>query len=198
MHQSLSEQPQAVRPGQRLPAPAPTSPERGRGCRVIWELSNRADPRAREIADRHYNRQKPGTPQFVPPGRCLVLYAETDAGKALWVTSWPYAQYVRHAWAGAWMCSAFRNESNILASELIREAVAATRAHFGDPPPQGMVTFIDRRKVRPTMVHGTKTWGRTYELAGFHPVGETKGGLLALQLLPEDMPAPQKAKGVPE
>ena len=38
-----------------------------------WRLSHRADPEARVLADRHYNRQKPGTPQFVPPGRCLVL-----------------------------------------------------------------------------------------------------------------------------
>ena len=33
-----------------------------------WSVSHRADPAALRIADRHYNRQKPGTPQFVPPG----------------------------------------------------------------------------------------------------------------------------------
>ena len=58
---------------------------------MIWRLSHRADPYARNIADRHYNRQKIGTPQFVPPGRCLVLVAETSTGRALWVTSWPFA-----------------------------------------------------------------------------------------------------------
>lgn len=68
---------------------------------MIWETSWKADPRAREVADRHYNRQKPGTPQFVPPGRALVLYAETETGRAFWITSYPYAQYVRHAWAVA-------------------------------------------------------------------------------------------------
>ncbi len=155
---------------------------------MIWELSNRADPKARELADRHYNRQKPGTPQFVPPGRCLVLYAKTESGRAFWVTSWPFAQYVRHAWAGAWVCSAFRNERAGIASEMICEAVALTRAYFGDPPPNGMITFIDQRKVRPTITHGRETWGRTYELAGFRPVGTTKSGLLAYQLLPQDMP----------
>lgn len=160
---------------------------------MIWMKSNRADPRARAVADRHYNRQKPGSPQFVPPGRCLVLYAENNAGRALWVTSWPYAQYVKHQWAGAWMCSAFRNEGAGIASELIREAVAATRAFYGDPPGLGMVTFIDRKKVRPVMVHGAPTWGRTYELAGFQYAGETKGGLMAMQLLPQDMPAPEEA-----
>ena len=97
---------------------------------MIWELSNRADPRAREIADRHYNRQKPGTPQFVPPGRCCVLFAENENGKAFWVTSFPFSQYVRHQWAGAWVCSAFRNENAGIASEMIRDAVAATRAFF--------------------------------------------------------------------
>lgn len=43
---------------------------------TLWRLSYRADPITRAIADRHYNRQKPGTAQFVPPGRCLVLEAD--------------------------------------------------------------------------------------------------------------------------
>src|SRR5205809_7136439 len=109
-----------------------------------WELSHRGDPAALKIADRHYNRQRPGTPQFVQPGRCVVL----TAPKAVWVSSWPYAQYVRHAWAGAWMCSVFRNEGTALSSELITEAVAATRAIWGEPPSLGFVTFVDRAKVR--------------------------------------------------
>ena len=54
--------------------------------------------------------------------------------------------------------------------------------------------FGDRRKVRPTMVHGARTWGYTYKLAGFREVGETKGGLLTLQLLPADMPPPCAAR----
>lgn len=162
---------------------------------MLWQISNRADPRARELADRHYSRQKPGTPQFVPPGRCLVLYAETSTGKAFWVTSWPFAQYVRHAWPGAWVCSAFRNEGAGTASELIRQAVAATRACFGQAPALGMITFIDRKKVRPTMIRGERTWGYTYRLAGFREVGETKAGLLVYQLQPKDIPPPQEARG---
>ena len=163
---------------------------------MIWQKSNRADPKAREIADRHYNRQKPGTPQFVPPGRCCVFYAETDTGKAVWVTSYPFKEYVKHQWAGAWVCSAFRNERAGKASEMIIQAVAATRAYFGEPPELGMITFIDSKKVKPTIVHGKPTWGRTYELAGFKFVGKTKGGLLAFQLLPEDMPPPERAKEI--
>ncbi len=162
---------------------------------MLWKSSDRFDPKARELADSHYNRQKIGTPQFVPPGRCLVLYTETATGKAFWVTSWPFAEYVKHAWAGAWVCSAFRNEGAGKASDLIRDAVAATREFFGDPPPLGMITFVDRAKVKPTKVHGADVWGWTYRQAGFVEAGETKGGLLALQLLPDAMPAPELAIG---
>lgn len=147
-----------------------------------WYSSHRADKRALPIADRHYNRQKIGSPQFVPPGRCLVLLT-TDAD-ALWVTSWPFAEFVRHAWAGAWVCSCFRNESHILSSLLITQAVQATRWKFGEPPELGMVTFVD-----PTKVRRKRDFGRCYRKAGFIECGTTKGGLVALQLLPVDMPA---------
>ena len=152
-----------------------------------WCLSNRADPAARELADRHYNRQKIGSPQFVPPGRCLVLLSE--CAKAFWVTSWPFAEYVKHDWAGAWMCSAFRSEDAGASVELIRHAIAATRAHFGEPPDLGMVTFIDSRKVEPIMQRGVPSFGWVWIKAGFHYVGRTKAGLLAYQMLPKDMPS---------
>ena len=146
-----------------------------------WHESWRADPDARALADRHYNRQKIGAPQFVPPGRCVVLV--TEIADAFWVTSWPFAEYVQHAWAGAWMCSAFRNESAHLSSELITEAVAATRHVWPDVPPLGMVTFVDASKVR-----RKRDPGRCYVRAGFVQVGETQKGLLAFQLLPAAMP----------
>jgi hypothetical protein len=145
--------------------------------------SHRADPTVVPLADRHYNRQKIGSPQFAPPGRCLVL--KTLAVDAFWITSWPYAQFVRHAWGGAWVCSAFRNEGTVLSSELIREAVACTRGEYGDPPELGMITFVDAKKTKPKQDPGF-----CYLRAGFKNVGFTKGGLVALQQLPRDMPAP--------
>lgn len=148
-----------------------------------WQRSHRADPRAVALADRHYNRQKVGSPQFVPPGRCLVL--ATPEYDALWVTSWPFAEYTRHAWAGAWVCSLFRNESAHLSSDLIREAVAVTRGVWPEVPTLGMVTFVDPRKTR-----RKRDPGRCYRRAGWRVCGETKGGLVALQLRPEEMPEP--------
>lgn len=147
-----------------------------------WRLSHRADPAAVAIADRHYNRQKPGTPQFVPPGRCLVLLI---LGAAVWVTSWPFAEYVKHAWPGAWVNSCFRRESGPLASDLIREAVAVTQHQWGSAPDLGIVSFVDAGKVR-----HKRDPGRCYVRAGFRHVGATKGGLLAFQVLPDEMPEP--------
>lgn len=148
---------------------------------MLWHRSHRADAEVVPLADRHYNRQKIGSPQFAPPGRCLVL--KTQPLDAFWITSWPFAEYVKHAWAGAWVCSAFRNEGPTKSSELIRQAVAATRAHWPDVPELGMITFVDTRKVR-----RKRDFGRCYLRAGFKHVGFTKGGLMAFQLLPSEMP----------
>lgn len=148
-----------------------------------WRESWRGDPAGAAIADRHYNRQKIGAAQFVPPGRCLVLRAGTTA---LWVTSWPFAEYVQHAWAGAWVNSMFRNEGEHLSSNLIRAAVAHTRAHWPDVPDIGMVSFVDADKVR-----HKRDPGRCYVKAGFRLRGATKGGLLAFQMFPWEMPQPE-------
>jgi len=107
----------------------------------------------------------------------------TPDADALWVSSWPFAEYVKHDWAGAWICSCFRNESNILSSDLITEAVAATKWFWGEPPELGMVTFINTDKVRKK-----RDWGRCYLKAGWEKCGRTKGGLIALQILPDQMP----------
>jgi hypothetical protein len=157
-----------------------------------WRLSHRFDPSALGLADRHYNRRKVGSPQFVPPGRCLVLL--TEGTDALWVTSWPFAEYVRHTWPGAWVCSCFRNEApdRYLSSDLIREAVSVTRWRFGDPPavPWPFVTFVDRDKTR-----RKRDPGRCYRRAGWQAIGETKGGLVALGLASEDVGDPIEPMG---
>ena len=162
---------------------------------MIWRPSHRADPDVVPIADRHYNRQKIGSPQFVPPGRCIVLKAGTRmqlreryTGGAFWITSWPFAEYVKHEWGGAWICSAFRNEGAGLSSKLIREAVAITRGIW-EPPSAGIVTFINEVKtVRGRSANSAP--GKCFLDAGFDGVGETKGGLIALQMFPQDMPEP--------
>jgi hypothetical protein len=70
---------------------------------------------------------------------------------------------------------------------MIREAVAATRWYgenvWNVPEPElGMITFVNTDKVR------SSNPGCCYKKAGFRHVGESKGGLVALQQLPAQMP----------
>jgi hypothetical protein len=153
-----------------------------------WHVSYRADPIGAKLADGHYTRQSPGSPQFVPPSTCVVLIAD----RAVWATSWPLPEYVKHAWPGAWICSIFRNEGSILSSLLIREAIAATRWFWPDVPVLGMVTFVDASKVR-----RKRDPGRCFRKAGFHEAEPktTRAGLIALQLLPHEMPDAAAPRG---
>jgi len=145
----------------------------------LWQLSHRADPKARRLADRHYNRQSVGAVNFCPPGRAFVLWRPG----AVWVTSWPFAEFTKHEWAGAWVNSLFRNESEILSSALITAAVSHTRWKW-PAPDLGMVTFVDRGKTRPK-----KDPGYCYLCAGFVECGTTKKGLIALRMSPDTMPS---------
>lgn len=158
-----------------------------------WMKVFSTDSRGRALADRHYSRQKPGATRWIKPARCVAMIVPND-GRAIaaWASSWPFPEYVKHEWAGAWECALFRNESTMLASELILLAVAVTRHVWGDPPEGGMITFIDPAKVRPTKVRGKPTWGYCYLKAGFVACGETKGGKLAFHLDRAKMPDPHR------
>ncbi len=156
-----------------------------------WMESHRADRFARPLADRHYNRQRIGAVQFAPSGSCLVLQT-LDEG-AVWITSVPLSQYVKHAWPGAWINSLFRRESGPLASVLIREALSCSRWKYGAPPalpcvhcgkPVAMATFVDASKVR-----HKRDAGRCYKHARFERcTATTKGGLIVWHIRPANMP----------
>lgn len=158
-----------------------------------WRVCSGSDPDARLLADRHYSRQTVGHHKFTPPGRTFVLKTKG----AYWVTSWPFPEYVRHKWKGAWICSAFRNEIPLeertpetRSSALILQAVQATQFHYGEAPDIGFLTFVDKEKTRPK-----KNPGFCFIKAGFRPVGTSEGGLVALILPKEKMPTPLSAIG---
>ena len=64
------------------------------GDAMEWMITHQADKRACRLADRHYSRKTRGAPQFVPPGRSLVLL--TPEADALWVSSWPKPEYAAY------------------------------------------------------------------------------------------------------
>ena len=160
----------------------------------IWRLSHRADRAAVALADRHYSRQKPGSPQFMPAGSCRVLVAKNS--RAVFGLSFPKAEFVKHAWPGAWIVSIFRNEkAGPLASDMIREAMAHMQTEY-TVPALGCVTFVDPKKVQGVLMRGERIKGFCFFKAGFRAVGETKKGLIAWQLLPRDMPAPLRVEAI--
>ena len=153
-----------------------------------WALSWRADPRAKALADRHYPRRNPDSAQFVAPGSPVVLL--TPDASALWVSLRQRPEFVDHAWPGAWLCSAFRNEQphRDRSSELVIEAVAATRSQWGNPPAEGMITFVD-----PTKVKHKRDPGRCFRRTGFREVARIapshgRGPRVVLRLSPELFP----------
>jgi len=160
-----------------------------------WALTNRVDARVRALADRHYSRKTPGAEQFAPPGWVVVLV--TPDGSAGWVSLRQRAEFVDHQWPGAWLCSLFRNErpDRDLSSELITEALAATRAEWGEPSAQGVVTFVDPERVR-----AKRDPGRCFRRAGFREVARIapshgRGPRVVLQLGAAQCPAAAPAVG---
>ena len=135
-----------------------------------WPLTHKGDRACRLLADRHYSRQHVGAPMFTRPGRNLVL--RTARGDAVWVT-W---QGIRDDGLRAWECAIFRNENQHLSSVMIRAAVEATIAEWGQPPPDGIITYVDSSKVR------SANPGFCFLSAGFRRIGRSrKRGLVLLQ-----------------
>ena len=81
-------------------------------------------------------------------------------------------------------------ERHTTMSEMIRDAVAITRWKWPLIPELGMITFVDESKVR-----RKRDAGRCFRRAGFVECGRTKGGLLALQLSPNEMPQAMTPQG---
>lgn len=157
-----------------------------------WRRTTITDQQARAFYDTHYSRVTVGSAQFTPPGRNLVLVLPNY--RALWITS--HERFRKDGYE-AWVCTVFRNESSRLASQLIRQALAATMHLWAHAvvPRDGLITFIDTRKVQAPPVGLPYGW--TFLTAGFEEVGRTKDrDLLILQLsaarLREIAPRPVK------
>lgn len=119
---------------------------------AVWTVRDRFDPAAVALADRHYSREKKGSPQVGGPGYLLVLVTPDE--RACWISK-------RHSPATTsprvlkdgldvkvFRCSLFRNESPALSSDLIRAAVALTEERWGRSWPFGWATYVDRTAVR--------------------------------------------------
>lgn len=140
---------------------------------MYWEIIDKGDRRALALADRHYTRQTPGSNQFCRPGRNLVLLGADS--KALWVT-W---SGIRDDGWRAWECTMFRNEGGYISSHLVMLALGITAREWGEPPPDGMITYV-----------GKHLKGGCFHAAGFAKAGKSKSGKVCLQLRADRFPPP--------
>ena len=138
------------------PCPKPKPHKKHRYWHETWD----GDGFARLLADRHYSRKSPGARYFCGPGEKLVL---VDANyTALFV--WRMARYRRDGQESV-ECAIFRNESPVLSSELIIEAMEIARQKW---PGQRFFTYVAPEKIRSTNP------GYCFLKAGWQKCGRSK------------------------
>jgi hypothetical protein len=129
-----------------------------------WQLTHKAHPDCAALADRHYNRRKVGSPQFMPPGQTIVLHLPGA------VFGWWRPKPGVRAMNGldGWTCTIFRNETHprILSSTLI----LAAETFIAECGPDGLMTYIHDRKVR------SVNPGCCFKAAGWKVIGRSKDG----------------------
>lgn len=128
------------------------------------------DAESVQLADKHYSRQKPGTNQFMPPGKTMIL--RSAAGDVVFGWLW---QKKRDDGQAGYNCSIFRNESERLSSEIILEAERKVIAEWGAN--RGF-TYID-----PESISNKRNPGYCFKVVGWQFVKKTASGLHLLEKL---------------
>lgn len=126
------------------------------------------DAESCQLADKHYSRQKPGTNQFMPPGKTMIL--RSAAGDVVFGWLW---QQKRDDGQAGYNCSIFRNESQRLSSEIILEAERKVVTEWGVN--RGF-TYID-----PESISNKRNPGYCFKVVGWQFVKQTASGLHLLE-----------------
>lgn len=146
----------------------------------MWRRVTKFDQRARTIADRHYSRRKPGSPQFMPPGQTIVLLAADDSAVWGWWRPDPASGIASMNGLDGWTCTIFRNEGPALSSALIIDAEMALLAHADGCGPDGMLTYVFDSKVN------SPHPGYCFKCAGWASRGRSADGRKTLLSKPFD------------
>jgi len=142
-----------------------------------WYSIKDGDPRAAAIYERHYScvnitaRRRTGDKRICGPGEKMVLM--TVDCLALFV--WRKAKRPDLAGQQGVYCSIFRNEGEVLSSELILEAEKLARRRW---PGERLYTYINPREIE------SVNPGYCFKVAGWQKCGETQGGLVILEKRP--------------
>lgn len=146
-----------------------------------WIEVRDGNPSLMDIFRRHYSYEPPPSGKrkqalAIGPGFKLALMT-ADAGA---ICTWRKEQHRKDGQAGI-NCSIYRRESGEVPSELLKAAMGLAWARW---PGERLFTFINPRKVRPTMMRGRPTWGHCFYQAGWRYAGQTLTGLHILEALP--------------
>lgn len=146
-----------------------------------WLAVNRNDPRAFGLYRRHYSFKKGarwrrrGNTNVTGSGETMVLL--TPECDALFI--WLHNVVERLDKQDGVNCAVFRNEGDVLSSELIREADALAWARW--PTYARHFTYVDPGEVR-----RKRDPGRCFRKAGWSVCGTSATGKVILERWPED------------
>lgn len=154
-----------------------------------WIEVKDGDPSCRTIFDRHYSRyvyadgRKPKL--FVGPGEKLVLLTKDADALCVW------RKFISADGQTGVNCAIYRNESPGKASELLRQSMDIAWRRW---PGERLYTYVNHRKVKPTMERGKPVFGWCFYKAGWKYAGLTGRGLHILAIDPatqfQEEPAP--------
>lgn len=135
---------------------------------VHWYRGHKFDVGCAALADRHYSRRKPGSPQFMPPGQTLVL-VRPGAVFGWWRPD-PASGIKQMNDLDGWTCTIFRRERGPVASELILDAERALVTLGKGCGPDGLLTYVWDSKV------ASANPGYCFKCAGWVASGRSADG----------------------
>lgn len=142
-----------------------------------WYVTNKGSAIARSLYLRHYSAEKrpahADPRQFVGPGSSLVLLTHNNDALFVWRKFIDDCIDERTGQKQQGVnCAVFRNESDILSSDLIREADDYADDRWTD---ERHYTYVKPSKIRSTNP------GCCFIKAGWQRCGKTKSGLIVLE-----------------
>lgn len=135
---------------------------------IYWQRITKFDPRGAQLADRHYSRRTVGSPQFMPPGQTVILWA--PGAVFGWWRPDPASGIKAMNGLDGWTCTIFRNESGMRSSALILDAELAIAEGGHGCGPSGLITYVWDKKVR------SANPGACFKAAGWKRSGRSADG----------------------
>ena len=138
-----------------------------------WTGVKDGNKTALALYERHYScyRYADGRKRklFCGPGEKTALITRNSDALFVW------RKFIDNSGQKGINCAVFRNESLILSSDLIKEAMEIAWRRW---PLERLYTYVNKNKIRSTNP------GYCFKMAGWRPCGITKGGLIILEALP--------------